>query len=165
VDGPLASSYYERYILRITNRKQFFNPGELPLVLLALLADEPQGGYQLIDELGRRFAPAYKPSPGSVYPALTALRTESLILHVAGKRRGAYRISAEGRRLLASKHELLAQIEARTAAVLTDNTSLQPVVARFAERISHLNGRVDRGAVERILDNAAKAIADLEVTP
>ena len=140
-------------------------PGELPLVLLALLADEPQGGYQLLDELGRRFAPVYKPSPGSVYPALTALRAENLVVQVVGTRRGAYRISAEGRRLLASKQELLAQIEARTHTVLTDSTSLQPVVARFTERISKLNGRVDRAAVERILDHAAKAIADLEVTP
>lgn len=140
-------------------------PGELPLVLLALLADEPQGGYQLLDELGRRFAPAYKPSPGSVYPALTALRAEHLIVQVAGKRRGAYRISAEGKRLLASKHELLTQIEARTAAVLTESSSLQLVIARFTERVSQLNGHVDRAAVERILDHAAKAIADLEVTP
>jgi len=140
-------------------------PGELPLVLLALLADEPQGGYQLLDELGRRFAPGYKPSPGSVYPALTALRAENLVVQVAGKRRGVYRISAEGRRLLASKQELLAQIEARTRTVLTDATSLQPLVARFTERVSKLNGRVDRAAVERILDTAAKAIADLEVTP
>ena len=140
-------------------------PGELPLVLLALLADEPQGGYQLLDELGRRFAPGYKPSPGSVYPALTALRAENLVVQVAGKRRGVYRISAEGRRLLASKQELLAQIEARTRTVLTDTTSLQPLVARFTERVSKLNGRVDRAAVERILDTAAKAIADLEVTP
>ena len=140
-------------------------PGELPLVLLALLADEPQGGYQLLDELGRRFAPGYRPSPGSVYPALTALRAENLVVQVAGKRRGVYRISAEGRRLLASKQELLAQIEARTRTVLTDATSLQPLVARFTERVSKLNGRVDRAAVERILDTAAKAIADLEVTP
>jgi hypothetical protein len=37
-------------------------------------------------------------------------------------------------------------------------------VARFAARVSKLSGRVDRAAVERILDTAAKAISDLEVS-
>ena len=42
--------------------------------------------------------------------------------------------------------------------------SLQPTLARFAARVSKLSGRVDRASVERILDTAAKAITDLEVS-
>lgn len=41
--------------------------------------------------------------------------------------------------------------------------SRQPSPASRA-RVSKLSGRVDRAAVERVLDNAAKAIADLEVS-
>jgi DNA-binding PadR family transcriptional regulator len=138
-------------------------PGELPLVLLALLADEPQGGYQLLGELSRRFAPGYRPSPGSVYPALAALRAEHLVDQVPGRGRGAYRLTARGRRLLADKRDLLGQIEQRTRTALESGASLQPVLARFVSQVSKLSGRVDRAAVERILDTAATAIGDLEV--
>jgi DNA-binding PadR family transcriptional regulator len=137
-------------------------PGELPLVLLALLAEQPQGGYQLLGELSRRFAPTYRPSPGGVYPALAALRAEGLAKQVSG-RGSEYRLTARGRSLLAEKRELLDQIEARTNATLEPGTTLQPTIDRLVARVAELRDRVDRAAVERILENATKALADLEV--
>jgi DNA-binding PadR family transcriptional regulator len=139
-------------------------PGELPLVLLALIADRSQGGYELLGELERRFGPAYRPSPGAVYPALSALRAERLVEQEPGGGAATYRLTAAGRRLLVDQRELLERIEARTDAALAPDGSLQPALARFAARVSKLGGRVDRTAVERILDTAAKAIADLEVS-
>jgi DNA-binding PadR family transcriptional regulator len=139
-------------------------PGELPLVLLALLADRAQGGYQLLGELERRFAPTYRPSPGSVYPALSALRAERLVEQISGQGKATYRVTASGRRLLAYQREALQRIEDRTSTVLEADASLQAALARFTAGISKLSGRVDRAAVERVLDNAAKAIADLEVS-
>jgi DNA-binding PadR family transcriptional regulator len=139
-------------------------PGELPLVLLALLADRTQGGYELLGELERRFAPTYRPSPGSVYPALSALRAELLVEQVSGQDKATYRVTAPGRRLLADQREGLQRIEDRTSTVLESDASLQAAVARFTAGIGKLSGRVDRAAVERVLDNAAKAIADLEVS-
>ena len=139
-------------------------PGELPLVLLALLGDRTQGGYELLGELELRFAPSYRPSPGSVYPALSALRAEGLVEQVSGPGKSTYRVTAGGRRLLADQREVLQRIEDRTRTVLDDDASLQATLARFSARITKLSGRVDRAAVERVLDNAAKAIADLEVS-
>ena len=49
-------------------------------------------------------------------------------------------------------------------AALESDPSLQPVLARFAARIRKFSGRVDRAAAERIPGNAAKAVADLEVS-
>ena len=60
--------------------RRFFRSGELHLVLLALLGSRPQHGYELLSELAARFGPAYQPSPGSVYPALSALEAEGLLL-------------------------------------------------------------------------------------
>jgi DNA-binding PadR family transcriptional regulator len=145
-------------------RNQFFMPGELPLVLLDLLSDRPQGGYELLGELERRFGPAYRPSPGSVYPALCALRAEQLIEQESGGRKASYRVTAQGRRMLTDQRAVFARIEARASAALRTDASLQLVLDRFVARVSRLSGRVDRAAVERILDNAAKAVADLEVS-
>ena len=139
-------------------------PGELPLVLLSLLADRAQGGYELLGELERRFAPTYRPSPGSVYPALSALRAERLVEHISGQGKATYRVTANGQCLLADQREALRRIENRTSTVLKADESLQAALARFTARVSNLSGRVDRAAVERVLDNAAKAIADLEVS-
>jgi len=66
--------------------------------------------------------------------------------------------------MLAEQRDVLTRVESRTSAPLAPDVSLQPVVARFAARVSKFSGRVDRAAVELILDTAAKAIADLEVS-
>ena len=139
-------------------------PGELPLVLLALIAGRPQGGYELMGELERRFGPAYRPSPGSVYPRCLRFAPSSSSPRNPVSGKGAYRVTASGRRMLADQRDMLTRVESRTSAQLAPDVSLEPVVARFAARVSKFSGRVDRAAVERILDTAAKAIADLEVS-
>src|SRR3954470_3155466 len=115
--------------VRTTNRKQFFMPGELPLVLLALLSERSQSGYELLGELERRFAPHYRPSPGSVYPALTALRAERLVGQLPGQHKAIYRVLAQGHRLLEGQQETLRRIEDRTNTVLDSDDSLQAALA------------------------------------
>ena len=66
--------------------------------------------------------------------------------------------------MLTDQRAVFARIEARTSAALQFDASWQPVLDRLVDRISKLSGRVDRAAVERILDNAAKAVADLGVS-
>ena len=47
--------------------------GDLRLIALTLIAEEPRHGYEIIKELEDRFRGAYAPSPGTVYPTLTML--------------------------------------------------------------------------------------------
>jgi DNA-binding PadR family transcriptional regulator len=54
-------------------RRRMFDGGELRLVLLALLEEQPRHGYDLIREIEERTGGAYAPSPGVVYPTLTML--------------------------------------------------------------------------------------------
>ncbi len=56
-----------------------FGPGDLRLVLLRLIADEPRHGYDLIKAIEGVFGGAYAPSPGVVYPTLSMLADEGLI--------------------------------------------------------------------------------------
>src|SRR4051812_43166078 len=53
--------------------------GDVRAALLVLLAEGPQNGYQLIQEIERRSEGVWKPSPGSVYPALQQLEDEGLV--------------------------------------------------------------------------------------
>src|ERR1700712_4069095 len=52
---------------------RLFDPGELRLVVLALIAEQPRHGYQIIKEVEDRTANTYSPSPGVIYPTLTML--------------------------------------------------------------------------------------------
>ncbi len=63
--------------------------GDVRVALLALLAERPMHGYEMIQELGERTGGAWQPSPGSVYPTLTLLEEEGLVVgqEVEGKRR------------------------------------------------------------------------------
>jgi hypothetical protein len=54
--------------------------GDVRVALLALLADRPMHGYEMIQELEQRTGGIWKPSPGSVYPTLALLEDEGLIL-------------------------------------------------------------------------------------
>lgn len=51
-------------------RRRLFDYGELRLLILAMIGAGPRHGYQIIKALEERFAGAYSPSPGVVYPAL-----------------------------------------------------------------------------------------------
>jgi DNA-binding PadR family transcriptional regulator len=53
--------------------------GDVRAALLALLAEEPRNGYQLMQEIERRSDGMWRPSPGSVYPALQQLEDEGLV--------------------------------------------------------------------------------------
>lgn len=53
--------------------------GDVRAAIIALLAEGPQNGYQLMQEIEQRSDGAWRPSPGSIYPALQQLEDEGLI--------------------------------------------------------------------------------------
>src|SRR4051812_48613861 len=53
--------------------------GDVRAAMLKLLAEEPRNGYQLMQEIERRSDGVWRPSPGSVYPALQQLEDEGLV--------------------------------------------------------------------------------------
>ncbi len=71
--------------------------GDVRAAALALLSEQPMNGYQIIQEISERSGGVWRPSPGSVYPALQQLEDEGLIRAEAsdGGRR-AYQLTDEG---------------------------------------------------------------------
>src|SRR5512138_1738522 len=53
--------------------------GDVRAALLALLAERPMHGYEMIQELDARTGGIWRPSPGSVYPTLALLEDEGLV--------------------------------------------------------------------------------------
>jgi len=79
-------------------RKRMFESGELRLVLLKLIADQPRHGYELIKAIEDMTGGEYAPSPGVVYPTLTMLEDMGLIAEKKSKdSKKVYEATDEGR--------------------------------------------------------------------
>jgi DNA-binding PadR family transcriptional regulator len=145
--------------------RRFFRHGELPLVLLALLAERPRHGYQIMAELKRLFGPRYRPSPGSVYPAIEALGTEGLIDGQAHDGKTTYHVTAAGEQAIEARRDALAALEVRTGARFGDADSIETLLDRFRARLAPLSGRVDPQAIATVLQRAAADIESLDGLP
>lgn len=146
----------------VRSRRQTFNPGELPLVLLVLAESGPTKAYEFISELDRLFGPRYRASPGGVYPALTALREERLLVTDRDGRAKKYSLTDQGRRALDERRRELAALEERTGVRFSEADSLVPHVEQFATRVLKLSGKVPVDEVEGVLARAAAEIERLE---
>ena len=79
--------------------------GDVRLAILALLAEAPRHGYQLIQDIGERSHGAWTPSPGAVYPALSALQDEGLIDEEKVEGRRVFSLTEAGRRYVEARSE------------------------------------------------------------
>src|SRR6202044_2793107 len=94
--------------------------GDVRAAILDLLAEgQPWNGYQIIQEIAARTEGVWRPSAGSVYPALQQLEDEALIQAQAGEdRRRMFTLSEEGQAYVtAHADELRASWAAVTGSV------------------------------------------------
>ncbi|MFG6401256.1 MULTISPECIES: PadR family transcriptional regulator [unclassified Microbacterium] len=73
--------------------------GDVRAAVLALLAETPMHGYQIIQQIEERSGGTWKPSPGSVYPTLQLLADEGLIQAEESNGRKTYSLTEEGRQV------------------------------------------------------------------
>jgi DNA-binding PadR family transcriptional regulator len=71
------------------------------LAVLALLNERPMHGYEMMQELADRTQGLWRPSPGSLYPALQLLEDQGLVRSETGEGRRQFTLSDEGRAELA----------------------------------------------------------------
>jgi DNA-binding PadR family transcriptional regulator len=135
--------------------RRFFRYGELHLVMLCLLARHPMHGYELMGELARLFGPAYRPSPGSVYPAAEALLLEGLVVGTTDGDRTVYALTDSGRQALVARADMVAALEVRTGVSLSHADELDAAFARFESRLRTAAASLDVAAVETLLNTTA----------
>jgi DNA-binding PadR family transcriptional regulator len=71
--------------------------GDVRAAILALLQEGPLNGYQIMSEIKERSGGAWRPSPGSVYPALSQLADEGLIVGTESEGRRTFSLTEAGR--------------------------------------------------------------------
>jgi DNA-binding PadR family transcriptional regulator len=147
---------------------RFFEHGDLRLVVLALIAEQPRHGYDIIKAIEERVRGAYSPSPGVVYPTLTLLEE---IGHVSAAAEGVkklYSITPEGTLFLEANRTAVAALFARIEEAGRARASVDaPQLVRGMENLKlALRLRLGRGplseaevtAIATALDAAATAI-------
>lgn len=134
--------------------KRMLVQGDLRLIALALIAEAPRHGYEIIKLLEEKTADWYSPSPGIVYPTLTFLEEAGYVTASAEGSKKLYTITEEGSAYLKANREVV-------DAVLGRLTALGERVNRWRRRTR--GDRDDRSSVppltEAALDHLRETIA------
>ncbi|GAB0115292.1 PadR family transcriptional regulator [Acidisoma sp. C75] len=150
-------------------RGRFFEQGQLRLVILALIAEAPRHGYEVIKAIEDRLGGGYSPSPGVIYPTLTLL-SELGYATVSETEAGRklYSITPEGAAYLSENKPLVEAIFARIErASASAEAGRPPQILRAVENLkTAMRLRLGRGglsaaevdAIADALDQAARAI-------
>ena len=133
--------------------------GDVRAAILDLLGEgQPWNGYQLIQEIGARTQGVWRPSAGSVYPALQQLEDEGLIQTEAGEdRRRMFTLTEEGRAYVeAHAAELRASWDAVTGSVDAADVQLHDTIRQVAVAVTQV---AQAGSAAQVAQ-ASKILAD-----
>jgi DNA-binding PadR family transcriptional regulator len=158
--GQHWGEHRARHSLRHGARKaRFFEQGDLRYVVLALIAEKPRYGYEVIKAIEEKLGGAYAPSPGVVYPTLTMLEELGFATQTAGDGpKKLYTITPEGEACLAENRGTVDGLFARMSEVCACFGSPAPQVVRAMKNLSTAVGlRLSRGSMT---DEQANEIAN-----
>ncbi|WP_053149410.1 PadR family transcriptional regulator [Pseudomonas sp. P97.38] len=148
---------------------RMFAAGELKLLLLALIAEKPCHGYELIRQIESMFDGAYTPSPGVIYPTLTQLEMGKMVLRDAEGGKKCYSATDAGRLFLRDQAEALDGVRVRIEAskrVLREQgrpAEIHEAVVNLRRALQMHQARWNPEEILRIrdlLNETAKAIID-----
>ena len=148
---------------RRRDRKRMFEGGELRLVLLKLIADEPRHGYQLIKAIEDMTGGDYAPSPGVVYPTLTMLEDMGFIAEMNSKEsKKVFEATDEGRAHLEENadevEELIDKLEGHGSSRRSGNAP--PIGRAVGNLMNALSHRISREGINEELMHEIAAILD-----
>ena len=93
---------------------RLFDAGDLKLVILKLLSEQPSYGYQLMKTMEERLAGGYTPSAGVIYPTLTMLEEEGLAsVSNSDDNKKVYTVTAAGLKFLVENKQRIEELFAR----------------------------------------------------
>jgi DNA-binding PadR family transcriptional regulator len=136
--------------------------------MLAMLAERPRHGYDIIKALEDMTGGAYSPSPGVVYPTLTLLQEQGLAdaTEAEGGKK-LYTVTDAGKQALETDKAQVEAIFARLAEAAASSSNVTPRVLRAMENLrTALKLKLAQGgltdervsAITKIIDDAANAV-------
>jgi DNA-binding PadR family transcriptional regulator len=148
--------------------------GDLRLLALALIAEQPRHGYEIIKLIEERTADWYSPSPGIVYPTLTYLEDLGYLTAQPEGAKKLYTITDEGRAHLQQNRDLADAVLDRLAAIgeraarwrgrdRDERRAMPPLIEAALDNLRAAAAKrlADDGAAETVAEILTRAAADL----
>jgi DNA-binding PadR family transcriptional regulator len=136
--------------------------GDVRAAILALLREGPRNGYQIMSDIEEHSNGAWRPSPGAVYPALSALADEGLITDEKADGKRAFRLTEAGREYVEQNPDM-----ARGAWESSEQQEAWQVPGLFAEaarlgagivQLAHAGDPAQVRAAERLLERTRREL-------
>jgi DNA-binding PadR family transcriptional regulator len=153
--------------------------GDLRLIALALIAEAPRHGYEIIKLVEEKTADWYSPSPGIVYPTLTYLEEAGYVTAATEGAKKLYAITDAGRTYLANNSDLADVVLDRLTALgervnrwrrsmrgeRNSRRKLPPLVEAALDHLREITGKrleSDADTESALVEVLAAAAADLQ---
>jgi DNA-binding PadR family transcriptional regulator len=109
--------------------------GDVRSAILAVLAERPMNGYQIIQEIAERSGGAWKPSPGSIYPTLQQLEDEGLVRADEESGRRTFTLTDEGRSYVDQHPDEAGSLWQGLADSSEDDNAFKPLIGQVASAV------------------------------
>jgi len=162
----------------ILRAKRILAQGDLRLIALALIAEQPRHGYEIIKLFEEKTGEWYSPSPGIVYPTLTYLEEAGHVTASAEGSKKLYAITDEGRAYLKSNRDVVDAVLDRLNALgervnhwrraTRERRYQRPLTPLVEAAFDHLRETIgkrlkdDAAAEARLVEILARTDADLQ---
>lgn len=143
--------------------RRMFEGGELRLVLLKLIADQPRHGYELIKAIEDMTGGEYAPSPGIIYPTLTLLEDMGFIAEKKSKdSKKIFEATDDGRAHLSENVAEVEELFERLSDLApSESSSAGPAIGRAVKNLmTAMSHRIGRDGLDEELLHEIAAILD-----
>jgi DNA-binding PadR family transcriptional regulator len=136
--------------------------GDVRAAALLLLEEQPRNGYQLMQEIEDRSGGVWRPSPGSVYPALAQLEDEGLVRSEEGAGRRAFALTDDGRSYVEEHREALGvpweEAGGDMPQGILELRSLMMQLGVAAMQVAQAGDEAQTAEARKIIDDARRAL-------
>ena len=136
--------------------------GDVRAASLLLLEEEPRNGYQLMQEIEERSGGVWRPSPGSIYPALAQLEDEGLVRSHEGAGRRAFELTDEGRKYVEEHRDALGapweEAGGEVPQGILELRSLMMQLGMATMQVAQAGDEAQTAEARKVLEDARRAL-------
>lgn len=141
---------------------RMFAQGDLKLVVLSLIAEQPRHGYEIIKVIEEKTSGIYSPSPGIIYPTLTFLEESGYLAAESEGSKKLYKITKEGEAYLKPNRDIVEAIMDRLSAFGRRAAKMRKAFGLDSE--NHRLPQVVDAAISNLRETAGKRLEADEET-
>ena len=139
-------------------RRHKASRGDVRAAVVALIAEQPMHGYQIMQEMKERSRGAWQPSPGSIYPTLQQLADEGLVTSSDDGGRKVFTLTEAGQAVVEDSTEPPPWEDLAASDDFVDMRRTAASVMAATKQVAHVGSSDQVTAATEILTDARKRL-------